>query len=182
MTTALLTAVLCAADPAATSPVQHAAIPPPTPARKETAVSLDREERAVRQALAAFLDAVNRGDFEAVVGMITDDAVFWTADYPALEGKAAVRAAYAGLAAYRMRQDFRVEELRVCGDWAFARGYEDFTLEPRDGKGDRLEVKGRRAISILRRQPDGTWKTARGMTNFDSPSRPAARKKSKSQD
>jgi len=36
-------------------------------------------------------------------------------------------------------------------------------------------MKGRRAISILRRQSDGSWKTARGMTNFDSPSRPAAR-------
>jgi ketosteroid isomerase-like protein len=49
------------------------------------------------------------------------------------------------------------------------RGYEDFTLDPKDGKGPRVEIHKRRAISILRRQPDGTWKTARGMTNSDAP-------------
>ena len=140
---------------------------------KEAAVSVEAEERAVRAALAAFIAAVNRQDFAAVVEMVTDDAVFWTADYPALEGRDAVRAAYAGLAAYRVHQEFRLEELHVSGDWAFARGYEDFTLEPKDGKGERLEMKGRRAISILRRQSDGSWKTARGMTNFDTPNRAA---------
>ena len=36
-------------------------------------------------------------------------------------------------------------------------------LDPKDGKGPRIEIRKRRAISILRRQPDGTWKTARGM-------------------
>ena len=165
MTVFALAALLCAGS-----------IPPAAPQRpaKEAAVTLEKDERAVRAALAAFTDAVNRQDFAAVVDMVTDDAVFWTADAPALEGKAALRAAYAGLAAYRMHLAFRVAELQVCGDWAFARGYEDITLEPKEGKGERLEVKGRRAISILRRESDGSWKTARGMTNFDSASRPAA--------
>ena len=136
-------------------------------------MSVEADERAVRAAIGSFLDAVNRQDFEAVLAMVTDDAVFWTADAPALEGKAAIRAAYAGLAPYHFHQEFRIEELQVCGEWAFVRGYEDFVLEPKDGKGSRLEMKGRRAISILRRDADGVWKTARGMTNFDSPMRPA---------
>ncbi|HEY7112509.1 MAG TPA: nuclear transport factor 2 family protein [Thermoanaerobaculia bacterium] len=127
------------------------------------------EEAAVRRAVAAFLDAVNRGDFDAVVDMVTEDAVFWTANAPELSGKAALRAAYAGLGAYRMHQDFQIEELQVCGEWAFVRGYENFTLDPKDGKSDGFEIKRRRAISILRRQPDGIWKTARGMTNSDAP-------------
>ena len=165
MTAAVLAAVLSGSAPA--------------PARaansKEVAVSVETDERAVRAALAAFLDAVNRQDFAAVVDMVTEDAVFWTADYPAIEGRDALRAAYSRLGDYRVHQEFRLEELHVSGDWAFARGYEDFVLEPKDGKGERLEMKGRRAISILRRQSDGSWKTARGMTNFDSTSRPTPR-------
>jgi uncharacterized protein (TIGR02246 family) len=148
-----------------------AAIGPESPREtgREAAMSEAREEESVRRALAAFTEAVNRADYEAVLEMVTDDAVFWTANYPALSGKAAIRAAYAGLAAYRVHQEFEIEELQVCGDWAFVRGYEDSTLDPKDGKGERLEIRRRRAISILRRQADGTWKTARGMTNSDAP-------------
>ena len=95
MTAAALAAIL------AVSPGPE---PAPCVPSKEAAVSVENEERAVRAALAAFLDAVNRQDFAAVVDMLTDDAVFWTADYPALEGKAAVRAAYAALTGYRVHQ------------------------------------------------------------------------------
>jgi len=132
---------------------------------KEAAMSVARDEAAIRRVLGAFTEAVSRGDTEAVLDMITDDAVFWTANYPAIRGKEQLRAAYAGLAGYRIHQDFEIEELQVCGEWAFVRGYESFTLEPKDGKGERLEIRKRRAISILRKQPDGVWKTARGMTN-----------------
>jgi uncharacterized protein (TIGR02246 family) len=147
--------------------------PTPVPG-KEVAVAIGTEEQAVARTLKAFGDAVSREDYAAVLDMITDDAVFWTANYPAIQGKAALKAAYDGLAAYRVHQDFEIEELQVCGEWAFVRGYENFTLDPKDGKGPRVEIKRRRAISILRRQQDGTWKTARGMTNYDAP-QPEAR-------
>ena len=164
MTALALTAMLCAggSDP---SPVSGG--------RDPAAASAAREEESVRQALRAFTDAVSREDYAAVLERVTDDAVFWTADAPAIQGKEALRAAYAGLAPYRVRQEFEIEELQVCGEWAFVRGYESFTLDPKDGKSPRLEIKRRRAISILRRQPDGTWKTARGMTNYDAPRPPA---------
>ena len=132
------------------------------------------EEESVRRTLKALTDAVSRGDYAAVLDGITDDAVFWTANAPAIEGKAALKAAYDGLCAYRIRQDFEIEELQICGEWAFVRGYESFALDPKDGKGQRLEIKRRRAISILRRQADGAWKTARGMTNYDAPQPPPA--------
>ena len=144
--------------------------PTVTPAAgKEAAVSRTKDEETIRRTFAAFTEAVSREDFEAVLDMITDDAVFWTANYPAITGKAALRAAYAGLAAYRVRQEFEIEELQVCGDWAFVRGYENFRLDPKDGVGAPIEIKRRRALSILRRQADGSWKTARGMTNSDAP-------------
>lgn len=137
--------------------------------RKEVAVSVQKDEESIRKTLKAFAEAVSCQDYAAVLDMITDDAIFWTANYLAIEGKAALKAAYEGLAAYKVHQEFEVEELQVCGDWAFVRGYESFTLDPKDGRGERVEIKRRRAISIFRRQPDGSWKTARGMTNYDAP-------------
>ncbi len=137
-------------------------------------MSISSEEEAVRRTLKAFTDAVSRGDYAAVLDGITDDAVFWTANAPAIEGKAALKAAYEGLSGYQIRQEFEIEELQLCGEWAFVRGYDSFTLDPKDGKGQRLEIKRRRALSILRRQPDGAWKTARGMTNYDAPQPPPA--------
>ncbi len=164
MTAFALTAMLCAGSDPSLAATTERRTPSPS-----------AEEESIRRTLRALTDAVSRADYDAVLGMITDDAVFWTADAPAIQGKAALEAAYAGLAPYRVHQDFEVEELQVCGDWAFVRGYESFTLDPKDGKGQRIEVKRRRAISILRRQPDGSWKTARGMTNYDAPQPTAGR-------
>ena len=132
-------------------------------------MSKDEEDESVRQYFKAFTDAVTGGRYDQAIDMMTDDAVFWTANYPAISGKAAMKAAYDGLSAYTFHMDFEFEEIQVCGEWAFVRGYENITLVPKDGKGRRLEITKRRALSILRRQTDGTWKTARGMTNFDSP-------------
>jgi ketosteroid isomerase-like protein len=127
----------------------------------------DPDAAAVRQALDEFGAAVSRGDFPAVLDMITDDAVFWPANSPALSDKAIMKAAYERLGGYRVHAEFEPEEIQVCGDWAYARGYESFTLEPKAG-GPTVEIKRRRALTIFKRE-DGRWKTARGMTNYAAP-------------
>ncbi len=131
----------------------------------------DRE--AIVRTIRAFADALNRADYAAAVAMMTDDAVFWSADAEATTGKAPIVAAYERLAPYRLTASFDVEEILVGGDLAVMRGYENFRLEPKAG-GDAIELKGRRAFSFLRRQTGGSWKFARGMTNWSSPQRPAA--------
>jgi len=127
----------------------------------------DPEATAVRQALDEFGAAVSREDYPAVLEMITDDAVFWPVDRPAIAGKAVMKAAYDALGGYRVHAEFEPEEIQVCGDWAFARGFESFTLEPKAG-GPKVEIKHRRALTILKRE-NGRWKTARGMTNYGAP-------------
>jgi ketosteroid isomerase-like protein len=63
-----------------------------------------------------------------------------------------------------VRQEFASAELIVAGDWAIDRGIEHFELTPKAG-GQSQHVGPRRALTMLRRQADGTWRFARGMTN-----------------
>jgi ketosteroid isomerase-like protein len=56
-----------------------------------------------------------------------------------------------------------VEELEVAGDWAFAWGSETVTLVAQTG-GSPIHMQGK-GMSILKRQPDGSWKIARGINN-----------------
>jgi ketosteroid isomerase-like protein len=127
----------------------------------------ETEAAAVRHFLDEFGAAVSREDYPAVLDMITDDAVFWPANSPAISGKAIMKVAYDALRGYRVHAEFEPEEIQICGDWAFARGYESFTLEPKAG-GPKVEIKRRRALTILKRE-NGRWKTARGMTNYAAP-------------
>ena len=62
-----------------------------------------------------------------------------------------------------VEQTVSLEEVQVAGDWAFAWGTEQFTLVPRAG-GAPIEMQGK-GMSILSRQPDGSWKFARGINN-----------------
>lgn len=55
------------------------------------------------------------------------------------------------------------EEIRVTGDWAFARGTFLFTMTP-TGEGETSEMDGK-WLSILERQADGSWKIARDCYN-----------------
>jgi uncharacterized protein (TIGR02246 family) len=124
-----------------------------------------REE--VVAAIDAFSRALNAADYEGVVGMMTDDARFWPVDSAEMAGKERARAAYAALEGFRVHARFDVDEVLVSGDLAVVLALEYFRLEPKGG-GAPLEIRGRRAFSVWRRD-GGVWKSARGMTNWAAP-------------
>ena len=121
----------------------------------------------VAAAIDAFSRALNSGDYDAVVAMMTDDARFWPVDSPEMKGKARAREAYAALSGYRLQASFDVDEILVGGDLAVVLAFENFRLEPKGG-GAPVEIRNRRAFSIWRRE-GGVWKSARGMTNWAAP-------------
>lgn len=127
--------------------------------------STRREE--VLAAIDAFSRALNAADYDAVVGMMTDDARFWPADSPEMAGRTQAREAYAALGGYRIEARFDVDEILVSGDLAVALAFENFRLVPKNG-GAPIEIRNRRAFSIWRRD-EGVWKSARGMTNWAAP-------------
>ncbi len=129
------------------------------------------DERAAAEAnagidrtLAEWAAALGEGDVALISSLVTEDAEFWTHGAAPLVGRAAVeRALRPLLESYRFSQRFDEKERCLGPDWSLLRGVESNTLEPRDG-GPRREVK-QRAFSLLRRESDGRWRFARGITN-----------------
>jgi uncharacterized protein (TIGR02246 family) len=118
----------------------------------------------IQSLFAAWADAVRRADAAAIAGMVTEDAEFWSQGMAPLVGRAMVEAAMTALLGqYELDQQFEVQELVVSSDLAFARGLERNRVVPRSG-GEPREVL-QRAFSMIRREPDGRWRFARGMTN-----------------
>lgn len=105
------------------------------------------------------------GDAERLAGLVTEDAEFWTPGLPPMRGRDAVRTAFPPVfAQYEVDQEFTCQELVVSGDWAFARGLEINRATPRAGGAEIL--RRQRAFMVLRRDEDGQWRFARGMTHL----------------
>ena len=112
--------------------------------------------------------AVNAGDTSALAGLYTDDGVLMPPNAPVVIGKDAIRRLLeTALAPFNIEETACCEELEVAGDWAFERGTYTDLFTPKVG-GDQKQVSGA-YLSILQRQPDGSWKIARHIFNSDQP-------------
>lgn len=112
--------------------------------------------------------AVRAKDIDRILDLITEDVVFMPANSPSVSGKAAVREIYQDfLAKFSVEQTFHPQEIPVAGDWAFSWGNDMLILTPVSG-GPPIQVEGG-GMSIMRREPDGSWKFARGINNFSQP-------------
>jgi len=136
----------------------------------------------VRQAHDA---AVNAGDLEAYLANIAEDAVLMPPNEPPVVGKEATRAWHQALfGQFSLEETISSEEVVVAGDWGFDRGTYTITPTPKAvgeaAEGTSIEQPeiGReldyaqtgKYLWILRRQPDGSWKIARGMWSSNHPS------------
>lgn len=122
--------------------------------------------QAIQRLREAFVQAHNDGDAGRLAELFTEDAVFVPADEADCQGREEI-AGYLGdfLALEPSTLEFDVRETRVAGNWAFQRI--DATLTLTDPiTGEAYEV-WERHFWILERQPDGSWKIARAITNID---------------
>jgi uncharacterized protein (TIGR02246 family) len=135
------------------------------------------ERQPDREAVSAAVDTIwqeyaatlNAGDIDAWVELWTDDGVQMPPGEPPVVGKERIRArnqAVSDRFVFDMRS-IDNQELRVAGDWAYARGTYAASLTPRQG-GEPIDIDGK-YMSILRRQPDGSWKIHRDIFNSNVP-------------
>jgi uncharacterized protein (TIGR02246 family) len=115
------------------------------------------DERAIRELIAKWMAATKAGDTETVLGLMIDDVVFMV---PGQEpfGKQAFQAASAGMAGARIEGSSDIRELKVLGDWAYARSYLEVKVTPPVGN---TMVRSGYTLTIFQRQPDGRWLLAR---------------------
>jgi uncharacterized protein (TIGR02246 family) len=135
------------------------------PATTAAAGPAEQDVASVR----AFLDHVettfNGGNLDRFIDVFADDAVMLGQNQPDAMGKAAIRKVYAdALAQYDMKVEFHTLEIEVAGNLAYERGTYALHLRSRADASKSADVTNRH-IHVLRRQPDGSWKTWRMMTN-----------------
>jgi uncharacterized protein (TIGR02246 family) len=132
------------------------------PAQEAAGLS-EEDVSAIRGVVDALREADLAGDWEAVVALYAEDAVFMMPDQPEF-GRAAWRA---GLDEAQMtfhEVTFEVAEIDGRADLAFLRGTYSATVSV--GEAEPEEVVGK-IVWILKKQPDGSWLIALQIWLFD---------------
>jgi len=118
-------------------------------------------EKAVTEVLAAYNNALNSSDTNAVMPLYMEDGVFMPPYSPSAVGAVAVREAYdAVFAAIRLTVKFSVAEVvEMSPEWVFARtNSAGNTLNHATGK---TSAEGNQELFIFRKDRDGKFKIAR---------------------
>jgi uncharacterized protein (TIGR02246 family) len=139
------------------------------PAAVTSASDQDKaDDSAIRRLLAETEHQINHGD-PGFVNVFAKDAVIIAPAAPDVVGFEAIRSLYAGIMQQNsMTVHFSTEEIAVAGNLAYEHG--TYTLRISDKYSGKVlqEVKNKH-IHILKRQPDGAWKTWRMMVNSAEP-------------
>ena len=121
----------------------------------------------IEQNNATLIDAFVRGDAPAAAALFADDAVLMLPGMDAINGRAAIRQALAGaFSAVRYRSIVaRIDEVQFFGDYALERGTTVMTYEV---GGQTIVDRGKYLVAWTR-EPGGTWKIHRDVSNTSGP-------------
>ena len=114
------------------------------------------DEQAIRDVIARWMDATERGDTIAVLELMTDDVVFLAAGREPF-GKEVFRMASAAMKDLKIAGEQHIDELHVIGDHAYVRSRLTVTVTMPDGK---VVVRSGHTLGIFRKE-NGGWKLAR---------------------
>jgi ketosteroid isomerase-like protein len=125
--------------------------------------------QAVKQTVEAYGKALNAGDTEGAVAMLTDKTIYADNHVPAVTGKAAVRSMIAAQNnLFKTEFSALCDEVRVAGDAAVARGTWTVKLAPRIA-GMAPINDGGTFMLLAGRQADGSWKWDWVVPNSNQP-------------
>jgi uncharacterized protein (TIGR02246 family) len=119
---------------------------------------------AIRTIVDDFDAAFNAGDYDALAELYDEDAIRMPNEAPAQVGRESIREWFRQeMEAAEREIDNVVRDAQVFGDWGYMWGDAEGLLTPRDG-GEPTVVDSK-WMSVVRRQPDGSWKTYRDIYN-----------------
>ncbi|MEM9675891.1 MAG: SgcJ/EcaC family oxidoreductase [Bacteroidota bacterium] len=135
-----------------------------TPRSEKSPVSTSTDEQMITEVSAARAEAFNQSDAKGIAKHFTADAILMAPGKGAMVGKDSVQAYYQTIFdQYKPALESHYEEVLVEGDLAYGRGEATVTLTPR--KGGKPIISTSKYLNILRRQPDGNWKTTHDIWN-----------------
>ena len=127
------------------------------------------EEAAIREMSVEWMNAANAKDVERMLGLYTDDTSLYPPNLAIVTGKEAIRTYYSQL----MESPGFVTSLEVtnvgisgAGNFAYSTGTSETTVN--DAQGNPVTVR-EKWVAILKKQPDGTWKSVLDIWNSNEP-------------
>lgn len=129
------------------------------------------DSATVRQAIDAvlvrFTSAFKHGDADSLIALYATNAVQLNPSFPAWEGAAAIKQAFSGFFSTMTVADasFTTHDIIIAGNKAIARGSYALRLKPKSG-GAEIADRGK-YVTTWERQPDGSWKIIRDISNTD---------------
>lgn len=131
-------------------------------------VDVEADISAINNVLDQYASSINAGDIDQWISLWADDGIQMPPDNPAVVGKENIKAGLqSSFHLYNWNMTINGEEVRVAGNWAFARGNYTYTLTPKE-EGKTINGNGK-YLSILAKQADGSWKFARDCFNSNVP-------------
>ena len=127
----------------------------------------EKEMAAIEKFLKQDIAATLSQDQTALAELWTNDAVRLGPGAPVDIGREAIRATNERNKAARpglrvISYEPEMKDVTITGDWAFYWGY--FTARYVESAGGEEKPIRAKVLAVLRKQPDGSWKCARGMS------------------
>lgn len=126
--------------------------------------SVEQDRKLITEISAARAKAFNEGNAANIAIHFTDDALLMAPGKPVAKGRKAVETYYQSIFdEYTTQLESHYEEVAVSGKLAYGRGEAKVTLIPKKG-GDPL-ISTAKYLNILKKQPDGVWRTTHDIWN-----------------
>jgi uncharacterized protein (TIGR02246 family) len=125
---------------------------------------------AIDQDNAQFVDAFKRGDAAGLASHYGDGAVMMLANGPAVEGTAAIKQGFTDFLSNVSVPNFQLttHDIILEPGYAIERGTYEMTIHPKSGTAADIVDRGK-YLTVRERQPDGSWKIIRDISNSDIP-------------
>lgn len=139
-------------------------------AKAKPGAGAEADLAAIKALIAEWIDLYNAEDFPKLISAFyAENAILMNPNGPAHKTKEAILRSYQKWSELNIEHvdTSVVEDLRVCGDWAFGQGMDTGTTTPRSGGAPvRYSVKW---LMVFERQADGAWKCLYEMWSDNNP-------------
>lgn len=126
------------------------------------------DEKAIRDLVALWHRATAAGEVDTVLGLIAEDVVFLMAGESPMRGRHSFESGLRELFAhYRIESTYDIQEIEVSGNMAYC--WTDLTVKVKPSTGGNSVVRVGSALSILRRQGNGSWVVVRDANMLSLP-------------
>jgi uncharacterized protein (TIGR02246 family) len=116
----------------------------------------EQEKRKIRDVIDTWIQASAQSDLERVLQLMAEDVVFLLPGRPPMRGREAyAAAARPGLGKMRLEGRPDIQEIQICGNYAYCWNYLSVLITPLpDGV---TKHHAGNILSIFRKEPDGRW-------------------------